>query len=62
MKVAVPVVVKVLKTVASESDDEDTELQNLFDSAITIANSIHEICGKLVCSSIFLHILDCRCF
>ncbi|KAL5853158.1 hypothetical protein ACOSQ3_008276 [Xanthoceras sorbifolium] len=47
VKVVVPIVVKVLKTVSSESDDEDTELQDLFDRAIGIADSIHEVCDKM---------------
>ncbi|KAI9191751.1 hypothetical protein LWI28_012963 [Acer negundo] len=65
VKVVVPVVVKVLKTVSSESDDEDTELQDLFDRAIGIADSIRGLCDKLegttnekLCALLGLYILQ----
>ncbi|CAJ2655856.1 unnamed protein product [Trifolium pratense] len=46
VKVAVPVILNVLKAVCLESDEE--ELDNVFDRAIEIANSIYEVCNKLV--------------
>lgn len=46
VQVAVPVILKVLKDVFSESEDESIE--PLFESAIGIADSICAICSKLV--------------
>lgn len=47
-KVAVPVILKVLKTVSLEEDDENRECQHLFDQAIGIADAIRQVCLKLV--------------
>ncbi|KAL5559714.1 hypothetical protein UlMin_035925 [Ulmus minor] len=47
LKVAVPVVLKVLKTICFEPNTEDTELKNVLDRALRIANSIHAVCTKL---------------
>ncbi|KAK2379062.1 aberrant root formation protein [Trifolium repens] len=44
-KEAVPMILNVLKAVCLESDEE--ELDNVFDRAIEIANSIYEVCNKL---------------
>lgn len=49
LKAVVPVVLKVLKVVSSESADDKTELKDLFDGALSIANSVHAVCTKLVC-------------
>ncbi|GAU29688.1 hypothetical protein TSUD_264240 [Trifolium subterraneum] len=46
VKEAVPIILNVLKAVCLESDEE--ELDNVFDRAIEIANSIYEVCNKLV--------------
>ena len=51
VKVAVPVIVSVLKVISSEPEDGDTEIDGLFDRAVGIANSIHEVCTKLVCDT-----------
>ncbi|KAH9760488.1 Aberrant root formation protein 4 [Citrus sinensis] len=42
-KVAVPVILKVLKTVSLEEDDENRECQHLFDQAIGIADAIRQV-------------------
>lgn len=47
VKVAVPVIVSVLKVISLESEDGDTEIEGLFDRAVGIANSIHAVCTKL---------------
>ncbi|KAK9279233.1 hypothetical protein L1049_012911 [Liquidambar formosana] len=47
VKVAVPVILNVLKAVSSESEDEDSDSEDLFDRAIGIANSIKAVCIKL---------------
>ncbi|KAM4122662.1 hypothetical protein ACB094_01G101500 [Castanea mollissima] len=47
VKVAVPVIVSVLKVISLEPEDGDTEIDGLFDRAVGIANSIHEVCTKL---------------
>ncbi|KAG2691419.1 hypothetical protein I3760_08G008100 [Carya illinoinensis] len=57
VKVAVPVIVNVLKVVTSETDDGDTEIEGLFDRAVGIANSIHTVCTKLVCD-IFIYYIS----
>lgn len=46
IKVAIPVIIKVLKDTLSESEGE---LEDFFDRPITIAESIHGVCIKLVC-------------
>ncbi|XP_031279613.1 aberrant root formation protein 4 isoform X1 [Pistacia vera] len=63
VKVAVPVILKVLMNVSSESDDENTE--PLFDRAIGIADSIHAVCAKLdggakekLCALLGLYVLQ----
>lgn len=48
VKVAVRIVLNVLKVVSSEPDDENTELKDLFKGALSIATSIHAVCTKLV--------------
>ncbi|KAJ9702662.1 hypothetical protein PVL29_004411 [Vitis rotundifolia] len=47
VKEAVPVILSVLKAMTSELDDEDTDSEDLFVRAISIANSIQTVCGKL---------------
>ena len=47
VKEAVPIILNVLKAVALDSDD--AELEGVFDRAVGIANSIYEVCNKLVC-------------
>ncbi|KAJ6383034.1 hypothetical protein OIU77_031457 [Salix suchowensis] len=47
VKVAVPVILNVLKAVCSEFSARDTECMNLFISALGIADSIRAICEKL---------------
>ncbi|XP_021276162.1 aberrant root formation protein 4 isoform X2 [Herrania umbratica] len=47
IKVAVPVVVKVVNTISSESDYEDSELETLFDRTVNIAHSIQVVSTKL---------------
>ncbi|XP_044464381.1 aberrant root formation protein 4 isoform X2 [Mangifera indica] len=63
VKVAVPVILKVLNSVSSESDDENTE--PLFDRAIGIADSIRAVCSKLdgaakemLCALLGLYVLQ----
>lgn len=55
MKVAIPIILNVLKAACSELGDEDTEDLNLFHRAIGIADSIRAVCAKFVChfSAIF---------
>lgn len=48
VKAAVPVILNVLKAMTSEIDDEDADVEDLFNKAIGIANSILTICVKLV--------------
>lgn len=52
VKVAVPIIVKVLKARSLELEDEDPEFKNLFDRAMSIANSIRAVCVKLVCDKL----------
>ncbi|RVW53824.1 Aberrant root formation protein 4 [Vitis vinifera] len=47
VKEAVPVILSVLKAMTSELDDEDTNSEDLFARATSIANSIQTVCGKL---------------
>lgn len=56
VKEAVPIIVKVLKVVSWESDDEETEVESLFDRAVDIANSIHGVCTKLVCDILIQYV------
>ncbi|KAF5461372.1 hypothetical protein F2P56_017477 [Juglans regia] len=65
VKVAVPVIVNVLKVVTSETDDGDTEIEGLFDRAVGIASSIHTVCSKLegrsnekLCALLGLYVLE----
>lgn len=65
VKEAVPIIVKVLKVVSWESDDEETEVESLFDRAVDIANSIHGVCTKLegrskekLCALLGLYVLQ----
>ena len=54
VKVAVPVILKVVKAVSSELADrdvEDAELMNLFCKALGIARSIHYLSTKLLFTS-----------
>ncbi|XP_050885862.1 aberrant root formation protein 4 [Lathyrus oleraceus] len=46
VKETVPIILNVLKAVCLEPDEE--ELDNVFDRAVEIANSIYEVCDKLV--------------
>lgn len=48
VKTAVPVILNVLTTMCSKSDDEDTDYEKLFHRATGIAYSIRTICVKLV--------------
>ncbi|OMO90742.1 YAP-binding/Alf4/Glomulin [Corchorus olitorius] len=52
IKVAVPVIVKVVKAITSESDYEDSDLESLFDRVINIADSIQAVSSKLASVSI----------
>ncbi|KAH1119494.1 hypothetical protein AAZX31_17G202600 [Glycine max] len=45
VKVAVPIILNILKAVSLES--EEAELEDVFDTAVEIANSIYEVCNKL---------------
>ncbi|CAI8605887.1 unnamed protein product [Vicia faba] len=45
VKEAAPIILNVLKAVCLESEEE--ELDNVFDKAVGIANSIYEVCDKL---------------
>ncbi|XP_020235649.1 aberrant root formation protein 4 [Cajanus cajan] len=45
IKEAVPIILNVLKAVSLESEDD--ELEDVFDRAVDIANSIYEVCNKL---------------
>ncbi|XP_062082842.1 aberrant root formation protein 4 [Humulus lupulus] len=47
LKTAIPIVLKVLKVVSSELDNDCTELKDLYDGALSIANSVHSVCVKL---------------
>ncbi|BBG95559.1 aberrant lateral root formation 4 [Prunus dulcis] len=47
VKVAVPIIVKVLKARSLELEDEDPEFKTLFDRAMSVANSIRAVCVKL---------------
>ncbi|KAB2629234.1 aberrant root formation protein 4 [Pyrus ussuriensis x Pyrus communis] len=47
VKVAVPIIVKVLKAQSLELEDEDPEFKDLFDRALAIAHSIRSVCVKL---------------
>ncbi|XP_030479121.2 aberrant root formation protein 4-like [Cannabis sativa] len=46
LKTAIPIVVKVLMAVSSEFDNDCTELKDLYDGALSIANSVHSVCIK----------------
>ncbi|XP_008802004.1 aberrant root formation protein 4 isoform X2 [Phoenix dactylifera] len=49
VKVAIPVILKVLNVISSEPDDEDKDsLNDLFGAAISIGTSIQAICEKMV--------------
>ncbi|KAE8056316.1 hypothetical protein FH972_013099 [Carpinus fangiana] len=65
VKEAVPIIVKVLKVVSWESNDEETEVESLFDRAVSIANSIHGVSTKLegrskekLCALLGLYVLQ----
>lgn len=45
VKETIPIILNVLKAVSLKSDEE---LDNVFDRAVEIANSIYEVCDKLV--------------
>ncbi|KAK8610188.1 hypothetical protein V6N13_081355 [Hibiscus sabdariffa] len=47
IKVAVPVVVKVVKVISSEPDSQDTELETLFDRVVVNALSIQTVCTNM---------------
>ncbi|XVF48307.1 hypothetical protein PTKIN_Ptkin03bG0179700 [Pterospermum kingtungense] len=47
IKAAVPVIVKVVNAISSESDYEDIELETLFDRVVKNAHSIQEVSMKL---------------
>lgn len=49
VKEAVPVIINVLKAISSESDDGDTDYEDLLNRSIDIAKAVQEICLKLVC-------------
>ena len=46
VKEAVPLILKVLKAVSLDSDEQ--ELEDVFVKAVEIAKSIYEVCDKLV--------------
>lgn len=48
VKVAVRIVLNVLKAVSLEPNDENPVLKDLFGRALSIASSIHAVCTKLV--------------
>lgn len=48
VKVAVPGVLKILKSISEETDNEDADVEDLFIKTIGIASSINMICVKLV--------------
>lgn len=57
VKVAVPGVLKILKSIATETDNEDADIEDLFNKTIGIASSIYTICVKLVgdyCTILFI--------
>ncbi|XP_059461352.1 aberrant root formation protein 4 isoform X2 [Corylus avellana] len=65
VKEAVPIIVKVLKVVSWESNDEETEVESLFDTAVGIANSINGVSTKLegrskekLCALLGLYVLQ----
>lgn len=47
VKVAVRIVLNVLKAVSLEPDDENPDLKDLFGRALSLASSIHAVCTKL---------------
>ncbi|KAK9032191.1 hypothetical protein V6N11_056469 [Hibiscus sabdariffa] len=47
IKVAMPVVVKVVKVISSEPDSQDTELKTLFDRVVVNALSIQTVCTNM---------------
>ncbi|GLT76836.1 hypothetical protein SLA2020_484720 [Shorea laevis] len=64
VKVTIPVIIMALKTMSLESDDDITELENLFETAIGVADSIHSVSVKLegiasekLCALLGLYIL-----
>ncbi|PRQ26673.1 putative YAP-binding/ALF4/Glomulin [Rosa chinensis] len=64
VKEATGIILKVLKTVSLELEDE-AELQKMFDRAVGIANSIHAVCLKLeggvyekLCALLGLYVLE----
>jgi hypothetical protein len=46
LKVAVPIVLNVLKDISLETD---VQVEDLFDKALGIASSIRDVSSKLVC-------------
>lgn len=48
VKVAVPGVLKVLKSISTETDNEDADVEDLLNKTIGVAISIYTICVKLV--------------
>ena len=52
VKEAIPVILSVLKAMNSELDGEDIDSEDLFVRAISIADSIQTVCGKLVCETL----------
>lgn len=49
VKETVPIIVDVLKAASLDIEARATELEDLFDRAVGIASSIHEVCTNLVC-------------
>lgn len=49
IKEVVPAIVRVWEKVSTESDEEDSDLEDLFRRAINIANSMQTVRQKLVC-------------
>ncbi|KAE8687468.1 Aberrant lateral root formation 4 [Hibiscus syriacus] len=47
IKVAVPVVVKVVKVISLETDSQDTELETLFDRVVVNAHAIQTVCSNM---------------
>lgn len=56
VKVAIPVVVKVLEAILSDPEDEDTSSGDLLSTSILIAHSLKTICVKIVSDTVALDI------
>lgn len=52
IKVALPIILNAVKAASFDLDDRVTSFKDLFEGAISIANSIIGTCKKLVCQSL----------